>query len=505
MDIHEVVRSEMQLIERRRDSLCNKPLIKELLNETSDLVEKRRGSGLNEVERRNIAQCLDNAITEGGLKQSQRLFEATTTEDHIAFLGIQLPVIAALLPSLVLNDIATVQALDRRIAAVFYMDVQASAARGELAADEVIHSAKTGYNTKKAARQFAMAGVPREEVQDGDGTTSSTTGINPGIILMENAKVERRTAAGSYETIATCSSDGTFSSVSGTGVTVTGSILAAGTYTITVSGADSDDTILLTYFYQYDLPTDDNGEKSGVPEEDINLTQETLTAMDFPVRAKYSIGAAIDLQKAHGINLEDQVVQYLGGSVKFAIDQHGLEMIVAAGTSDDAAPSTTVWDASIHSGQAWLLHKYEFLDRLIEGSNNIYKKTKRGVANFMVCGNDVARVVRQLVSDGQFKPSPAINQTPTGPINIGNVTAVNNMSIIQNPDMDDDDYVLGYKGDNFLMSSFIYAPYIPLFASPTLITSDLIAQKGFLSSAGFKVVNAGMFSSGSITKIGETA
>jgi len=156
------------------------------------------------VERRNIAQCLDNALIEGGIRQQQRLFEATTTEDHISFLGIQLPVIAAMLPSLVLNDIATVQALDRRVAAVFYLDVRASAARGQLAADEVIHSSKTGYNTKLGSRMYAMAGIPREEVQTGDGSTTSTTGKAPGVILMDQAFVERLTDAGTYEIRFSC-------------------------------------------------------------------------------------------------------------------------------------------------------------------------------------------------------------------------------------------------------------------------------------------------------------
>jgi very-short-patch-repair endonuclease len=43
---------------------------------------------------------------------------------------------------------------------------------------------------------------------------------------------------------------------------------------------------------------------------------------------------------------------------------------------------------------------------------------------------------------------------------------------------------------------------IPLFATPTLVTSDLFAQKGFLSSAGFKVINAGMYTYGTITGLG---
>jgi len=40
---------------------------------------------------------------------------------------------------------------------------------------------------------------------------------------------------------------------------------------------------------------------------------------------------------------------------------------------------------------------------------------------------------------------------------------------------------------------------IPLFASPTLVTSDLYAQKGFLSSAGFKVTNPALLTYGTIT------
>ena len=39
---------------------------------------------------------------------------------------------------------------------------------------------------------------------------------------------------------------------------------------------------------------------------------------------------------------------------------------------------------------------------------------------------------------------------------------------------------------------------IPLFATPTLVTSDLRAQKGFLSSAGFKIINAGMYTYGEV-------
>lgn len=39
---------------------------------------------------------------------------------------------------------------------------------------------------------------------------------------------------------------------------------------------------------------------------------------------------------------------------------------------------------------------------------------------------------------------------------------------------------------------------IPLFTTPTLITADLMAQKGFLSSSGFKVINGKLFTFGDV-------
>jgi hypothetical protein len=506
MDMHEAVAAEMKQLERQRDALCDKKHIKPYLQLVEDYVKKTQGREITINERRNIAQCLDNATVDAGNRAGRRLFEATTTEDHISFLGIQLPVIAALLPSLVMNDIAVVQALDRRIGAVFYLNVTAGSTKGDVTTGDTLHSAKTGYNTKLGARQFAMAGSPRETIGTGNGTHAGTTDINPGLILLDQAYVERLTAGGTYETLGTFSAAGVLTSSGVAGVTISGTIAAAGTYSVVVAGLDSSDTVLLTYFYQYDLPQDAYGNKTGVPEEDITVTQETVTAMDFPIRAKYSVGASIDLQKAHGLNLEDELVKYLGGSVKFAIDQKGLDMMIAAGTGTGCATAPTSWNAAIHSGQAWLWHKYEFLDRLNEASNNIFDKTKRGVANFIIAGNNVARVIRQLTQGGDFKPSAGLDkQIPTGPINIGNIASVNNMTVIQNPTMTTNDYVCGFKGDSYLYAGFIYAPYIPLFATPTLITSDLIAQKGFLSAAGFKVINPGLFCKGSITGLGTTA
>lgn len=456
MKLTETQQGELALMEGRRSRYLEHPEIKPLIELAAQGVKQEQGRDMSLWERLCMAQCLQNAREDALARSHSKLFEATT-EDAISFLGIQLPVIAALLPSLVLNDIATTQPLDRRIGAVFYLSVLAGSTKGEITAGDELFGAKTGANTKLGSRYFGMACSPRESLGTGNRTYSGTTAIAPGLILLNDAVLERVSTLGVYDTIATFGATGVPTDYDATtGVAVTGTlgssvgIQAAGTYGLAVSGLDSGDEVLLTTYFQYDLPVSGT-EKTGVAEEDITVTQEDVRAIDFPVRTKYSVGAAIDLQKAHGINLEDEMIKYVGGSAKFAIDQKGLEMMIAAADNALAADAVTDWVASIRSGQAWALHCRELTDRFIQGSNNIFKKTQRGVANVCICGNNVARVIRQLLPgfglEGAFKPSfNWEKQVPTGPINIGNITSVNNMIVVQNPYMDENKYVMAYKG-----------------------------------------------------------
>jgi hypothetical protein len=186
-------------------------------------------------------------------------------------------------------------------------------------------------------------------------------------------------------------------------------------------------------------------------------------------------------------------------------------MMDTAAQSGDAASAITAWNAKIGSGQEWLWKKHEFLDRFEEGNINIIDKTLRAVANFMVVGNNVARVIKQLPN---FKPVANLDKSlPTGPVKIG---TIDGRTVVQNPFFESavigsktvlgkNRYFMGYRGSDYLHAGFVYAPYIPLMTTPTITTSDLYSQKGFLSAAGFKTINNGMFTQGYISGLGESA
>jgi len=447
----------------------------------------KQGKTITENDKRNIARCLENALLEGGIKSRSSIFE-TTDSSAIQFLGIQLPVIAALLPSLVLNKLAVTQALDRRSGAVFYLDVKYGTAKGSVTAAQDMMNARTGHNATVGGREYASVRVKNEVI-------TGTTGPNAPLAYLPVVSGSTIITNGT-ETLTVVSSSG--------GVDVLGSSLSSGrtgTVTLatglwTISGALSGGGAM-TASYMYDWQTGGVGGSitANVPEVNIAVTSSTITAEDFPLKALFTLGAAIDLEKAHGLNLEDELVKYLGGEVKFTMDHLGIDLMNAASITAAAATSPGTYVAAPSVGEAWVWKKYQFLDFVEKANVAIIQKTLRAVCNFLVVGNDAARLIRQLAPN--FVPAAGLNtMVPTGPYELG---TLDGRLVIHDPLLGNTEILFGFKGDNYLFAGFLFAPYIPLFATPTLVTADLKAQKGFLASAGYKVVNAGMYTHGAIT------
>jgi len=455
------------------------------------------------MDKMNIARCLENALLEGGVKSQSKLFE-TTDSSAISFLGIQLPVIAALLPSLVLNKLAVTQALDRRSGAVFYLDVNYGDNKGSVTSGQTMFSSVTGANQTQGGREYASERVYGEVISTSSGTSVANayqilnTPYISGTAVVSNG-VETFSDNGSGVMVSSLSSgdNGTISA---------GGLISVNFHVSNVSG----NPVTATYQYYYQTSTNFGtapDASGGVPQVNINVASSVITAEDFPLRANFTLGAAIDLEKAHGLNLEDELVKYLGGEVKFTMDHLGIDLMYAASLTTATNPSTGTYQstyaatspgtytATPTTGETWVWKKYQFIDFVEKANVAIIQKTLRAVCNFLVVGSQGARLIRQL--DPHFKPASGLDSlVPTGPYELG---TLDGRLIIHDPLLPASNVLFGFKGDNYLFSGFLFAPYIPLFSTPTLVTADLKAQKGFLASAGYKVVNAGMYTNGTIS------
>lgn len=284
MDIQKQLESRLESLKQRRKLLMEswKPYI----DAADRFLKKYEGRSLSEWDKMNMAQVLENALIDGGMRTRQKIFE-TTYQDNISFLGIQLPVIAALLPSLVLNRIAIVQALDRRQAAVFYLNIKYGSNKGEIQAGDTMIGAKTGHAYGVAQRQYARTIVYNELLATGDGSTKTFTGT------LDYKPVRANTVhiTDGVETFLDDGNGGLVGSAGGTG-TIN---YSTGDYSITFDSAPANGAqILATYRYNYERMAGG----AGVPEVDIHLISEMIEAEDFPLKAFYTLGAAIDLEKA---------------------------------------------------------------------------------------------------------------------------------------------------------------------------------------------------------------
>lgn len=468
----------------------------EKMLEKVDAHRKEKGEpALDEHMRRNLAILLENAAMDTVMRNGNgtQLFETTTTDaSNIAFLGVQLPIIAAIIPSLALNDCATIQALDRRSGSVFYLNMLYGNNKDVELTGNTFVSATTGHDRSVGSRVYTSS-ISRDLIGvAGQSTLAGSTSlfaVKPGTYrITDGTEIWVDDGIGHLISNLSGSVNGTctYGTSPGTGAGV------AGTVSLTWTAHSATNQPVTEYVYDYE----NINQVPNVPSVYFNLTATALTAIDFPVQSRYTMASALDLKKAHGMDLESEIVKLLGGEVKFSMDHYGIDRIYQAGTDTYYGAGTIpTFAANPGSGQEFVWRKYQFIDYLLNGSNLIFNKTLRAVGNFIIADNTTARLIRQL--KGDFEPAGGLNTTAyTGPHKIGSILGI---TVIQDPFIPANQYTMGYKGDSFLNSGFIFAPYIPLFSTPTLVTSDTVAQKGFMSSAGYLLVNKGMFCNGAVS------
>jgi hypothetical protein len=74
--------------------------------------------------------------------------------------------------------------------------------------------------------------------------------------------------------------------------------------------------------------------------------------------------------------------------------------------------------------------------------------------------------------------------------------------VFKDPAMARNTFLMGFKGSSFLDTGYIYAPYLALYVTPTIVLDDMISRKGMMQRTGLKVVNANMYCTGTVTQTG---
>lgn len=289
-----------------------------------------------------------------------------------------------------------------------------------------------------------------------------------------------------------------YSSTTGTiKFVVSGSVTGSASGTITVAYSKQPTATSRGDFEAGNVnqPLDANG-KIIIPEINLELRSEAITAKTRKLKALWTPEFAQDLNAYHSIDAEAELTSMLSEYISQEIDLEILDMLISNAQTveywsvinnniyDSATNSFAIQSSGYYNTQAqW----FQTLGTKIQKvSNTIHKLTMRGGANFLVCSPTVATILESIPgyavdTDGD-KMEFAMGVQKVGMIN-------NRFTVYKNPYMTENTILMGYRGAQFLETGAVYAPYIPLMMTPLVYDpTDFTPRKGVMTRYAKKVV-----------------
>jgi hypothetical protein len=214
----------------------------------------------------------------------------------------------------------------------------------------------------------------------------------------------------------------------------------------------------------------------GIPEVNLALQSEAIVAKTRKLKAVWTPELAQDLNAYHSIDAEAELTALLSEYVSMEIDLEILDMLMVAApaiTTDywscvignEYQPTSQTFQLSSANRTAYVKSTwFQTLGNKIQKvSNKIHQLTLRGGANFIVCSPDIATIIESIPG---FTTNTDGDQAKFA-MGVAKVGALSNRwTIYKNPYMVDNQILLGFRGNNFLETGAVYAPYIPLIQTP---------------------------------------
>ena len=229
--------------------------------------------------------------------------------------------------------------------------------------------------------------------------------------------------------------------------------------------------------------------ESEIGEVSFKLDSVTVSVEERKLRATWSPELAQDVSAFHNIDAEAELTALLSEQIAAEIDREILRDL------RKFAPWQCRWDVNGWRRQAGFSTNYtqkdwnqELMTKVNQVSAQIHKSTLRGGANFIVVSSEISAVFDNLeyfhVSDANAEADQ---------YNMGierNGALQNRYQVYRDPYSPAWSIIIGHKGKSLLDTGYIYAPYIPMQLTPTVINPENFAPvKGIMTRYAKKCVN----------------
>jgi hypothetical protein len=255
------------------------------------------------------------------------------------------------------------------------------------------------------------------------------------------------------------------------------------------------------------LPATDWGleNQTAIPEIEIKVDSVSVTAQTKKLKAKWSPELGQDLNAYHNLDAEVELTSILSEQIALELDREILGDLIGG-----AKAATYYWSRSpglfvnkstgAELGAASAAPDFtgtvsEWYETLIETINDvsaqIHRKTLRGGANFVVCSPEAANIL-EFTSGFRANVSHADEKGSIGAVNVGSLSK--KFDVMVDPYFPRNVILVGRKGNSFLESGYVYAPYVPLQVTPTIFgIDDFVPRKGVMTRYAKKMVRPDMY------------
>lgn len=428
----------------------------------------------------------------------KELTEETRTTNVGEYLKYVFPILRRVWPNLIANEIVSVQPMTAPVGGVFFFEVKYANTKGTVTANDKF--------VKNFNRFYSSEHIDKEVigVATGSGATFSTTlDYTPIKYGAKDDKLTVWTTVSGVDTqvgVDDGYGTGTIIAVGGSGVSGTVTY-TSGVISVTFPTNPAAGTQVWAA-YDYDMECNDT-----IPQANLDIELQEIRARTRKMKALWCSEAADDLRAFHGIDAEAELVAALAAEISLEIDREIIMDLYAGATG-----GTETWDYNMAVGEqgSQIDHIRTFITVLSRLSNKIYKQTLRGAANFIVTSPEIASVIEQLSTHGDFRPifAPANAETfvaPEAPQTFGvqKIGTIHQKWVVyKDPYFPANKVLMGYKGASFLDAGFIWAPYVPLQMTATFLDpNDFSFRKGMRTRYAKKMARSEFYGVTTVTNL----
>ena len=244
---------------------------------------------------------------------------------------------------------------------------------------------------------------------------------------------------------------------------------------------------------------------SDIPEIDIKVDSVAITAQTKKLKAKWTPELGQDLNAYHNLDAEVELTSILSEQIALEIDREILADLV-----NEASAATYYWSRSpglfvnretgAEIGASSAAPDFtgtvsEWYETLVETINDvsaqIHRKTLRGGANFLVVSPEVANIL-EFTAGFRASVTHDDESGSVGAVKVGNLSK--KFDVIVDPYFLRNVVLVGSRGNSFLESGYVYAPYVPLQTTPTIFgPEDFVPRKGVMTRYAKKMVRPDMY------------